>query len=146
MRRDESVFDLTTQYAAGRLTRRQFVARGLALGLSLTTLGALLGACGESEEEPVSGPSLPPMDETVPEEVSVFNWAEYLAPSVRKGFEEEYGITVRESYFDNNEAMLAKLRAGATGYDVIVPSSYMASILIKSGLVEPLDFDYLPNM
>lgn len=146
MRRDETLFDLTTQYAAGRLTRRQFVARGLALGLSLTALGALLGACAETEETPAPGTSLPPMDETMPEEITVFNWADYLAPSVRKGFEQEYGIAVRETYFDNNETMLAKLRAGATGYDVIVPSSYMASILIKSGLVEPLDFDYLPNM
>jgi spermidine/putrescine transport system substrate-binding protein len=86
------------------------------------------------------------MDETKPEEIVVFNWADYLAPPVRKGFEKEYGIKVKEAYFDNNEAMLAKLKAGARGYDVAVPTGYTASVLIKSGLAEPLDFDYLPNM
>ncbi len=86
------------------------------------------------------------MDETKPEAIVVFNWAEYLAPSVRKGFETEYGIKVKETYFDNNETMLAKLKAGATGYDIAVPTGYTASVLIKSGMVEPLDFEYLPNM
>jgi spermidine/putrescine transport system substrate-binding protein len=146
MARDDSFLDLTTGLAAGTLTRRQFVVRGLALGLSLSALGTVLAACGEGEEEPGASASPTPMDETIPEEISLYNWAEYLNPSVREGFEKEYGIKVQESFYDNNEAMLAKLKAGATGWDLAVPSGYMASILIKSGLVEPLDFSYLPNM
>jgi spermidine/putrescine transport system substrate-binding protein len=145
MSREDAILDLVQQLKTGRLTRRQFVLRGVAVGLSLTAVGTLLAACGGNEKAAAEA-TLPPMDETKPEEIVVFNWADYLAPPVRKGFEKEYGIKVKEAYFDNNEAMLAKLKAGARGYDVAVPTGYTASVLIKSGLAEPLDFDYLPNM
>jgi len=145
MSREDTILDLVQQLKTGRLTRRQFVLRGVAVGLSLTAVGTLLAACGGNEKAAAEA-TLPPMDETKPEEIVVFNWADYLAPPVRKGFEKEYGIKVKEAYFDNNEAMLAKLKAGARGYDVAVPTGYTASVLIKSGLAEPLDFDYLPNM
>jgi spermidine/putrescine transport system substrate-binding protein len=145
MSREDTILDLVQQLKTGRLTRRQFVLRGVAVGLSLTAVGTLLAACGGNEQAAAEA-TLPPMDETKPEEIVVFNWADYLAPPVRKGFEKEYGIKVKEAYFDNNEAMLAKLKAGARGYDVAVPTGYTASVLIKSGLAEPLDFDYLPNM
>jgi spermidine/putrescine transport system substrate-binding protein len=147
MSRDDTILDLSRRLRDGGLTRREFVTRALALGLSLSAAGTLLAACGEEEEEPAAGgATLPPMDETIPEEIVVFNWADYIAPSVRKAFETEYGIKVKEAYFDNNEAMLAKLKAGATGYDIAVPTSYTASILIKSDMVDPLDPAYLPNM
>jgi spermidine/putrescine transport system substrate-binding protein len=145
MSREDAILDLVQQLKTGRLTRRQFVLRGVTVGLSLTAVGTLLAACGGNEKAAAEA-TLPPMDETKPEEIVVFNWADYLAPPVRKGFEKEYGIKVKEAYFDNNEAMLAKLKAGARGYDVAVPTGYTASVLIKSGLAEPLDFDYLPNM
>ncbi len=141
---DDTGIDLARQFKEGRLTRRDFVARALAAGLSLSAAGALLAACGE--EEPAAEATLPPMDETVPDEIVLFNWADYVAPSVLRGFQKEHGIKVKVVFFDNNEAMLAKLKAGATGYDLAVPTGYTASVLIKSGMVEPLDFDYLPNM
>ena len=147
MSRDDTLIDLVQRLGTGRISRREFIVKALALGVSLSAAGTVLAACGGSDEgEPAAGATLPPMDETKPEAIVVFNWAEYLAPSVRKGFETEYGIKVKETYFDNNETMLAKLKAGATGYDVAVPTGYTASVLIKSGMVEPLDFEYLPNM
>jgi spermidine/putrescine transport system substrate-binding protein len=147
MGRDDTVLDLVERLKTGRLTRRQFVARGLALGISLSAVGTVLDACGDSGDDVAPAEAtLPPMDETIPEEIVVFNWADYLAPPVRKGFEKEYGIKVKEAYFDNNETMLAKLKGGATGYDIAVPTGYTASVLIKSGLAEPLDYSYLPNM
>ena len=48
-------------------------------------------------------------------------------------------------YFSSNEEALAKLKAGASGYDVVVPSDWMVSVMTKSGLLEPLYIDYLPN-
>lgn len=144
MDRDDAFADLVARLRDGRLTRRGFMTRALAAGASLSAAGAVLAACGE--EEPAAEATLPPMDETVPEEIVLFNWADYVAPSVLKGFEKETGIKVKVAFFDNNEAMLAKLKAGATGYDLAVPTGYTASVLIKSGMVEPLDYDYLPNM
>jgi spermidine/putrescine transport system substrate-binding protein len=85
------------------------------------------------------------MDETKPGEITVYNWTDYMDPDIRKDFEKETGIKANETYFASNEELLAKLRAGASGYDVIIPSDYMVSVLIKSELLQPLDLSYIPN-
>lgn len=54
---------------------------------------------------------------------------------------EAQGLT----YYSGNEELLAKIKAGATGYDVVAPAEWNVSVMIKSGLLEPLDMDYLPN-
>ena len=54
-------------------------------------------------------------------------------PTVKKSFEKKYGIKVVESYYDSNEALLAKLQAGATGYDVIVPDGMTVHIMLEDG-------------
>lgn len=124
---------------AGRLSRRQFLQRGLALGLSVSAVGTLLAACGGGEEEPA------PMNTTLPESITFFNWSDYLDPTLKKKFETESGITVNETYFDTNDDLLAKMRAGATGYDVICPGGYIASIMQKSGMLQPLDMSMIPS-
>jgi len=124
---------------SGRLSRRAFLQRGLALGLSATALGTLLSSCGEEEEQPAA------MDTTLPEEIVFFNWADYLDPDLRKKFESETGVKVKEVYFDTNDDLLAKMRAGAEGYDVICPGGYIVSIMQKSGLLQPLDMSMIPS-
>ena len=59
-----------------------------------------------------------------------FNWAQYIDPKLIKGFEKEYGVTVRESNFDSMSGMMAKLRSG-NRYDVIFPTAEFADKLIK---------------
>jgi spermidine/putrescine transport system substrate-binding protein len=68
-----------------------------------------------------------------------------MDPDIRKDFKKETGIKADETYFASNEELLAKLRAGASGYDVIIPSDYMVSVLIKSELLQPLDLSYIPS-
>ncbi len=75
-----------------------------------------------------------------------YNWADYVNPEMIARFEQEYHCRVIEDNFDSNEAMYAKLKAGAAGYDVIVPSSYMVEILIKQDMLQPLDHQQLPNL
>ena len=62
------------------------------------------------------------MDTTLPESITLFNWSDYMAPQCLKDFEDEYGVKVKETFYDGNEALYAKLSAGATGYDVILPT------------------------
>lgn len=76
----------------------------------------------------------------------VFNWGDYLSPDLVQRFEREQGCRVVVDIFDSNESMLAKLQAGATGYDVIVPSSYMVRIMEREGMLQPLDHSLLPNL
>jgi spermidine/putrescine transport system substrate-binding protein len=133
---------IVTAVAHGELTRRQFIERGLALGLSLTALATVLGACGD---EPTDGATPAAMDTTLPESITLFNWSDYMSPQCLKDFEAEYGVKVKESFYDGNEALFAKLRAGATGYDVILPTDMWVSILMKSDLIQPLNMEYIPN-
>lgn len=128
--------------AHAELTRRQFLERGLALGLSVTALGTVLAACG-GEAEPEASPSA--WDQTKPEVLSIFNWSDYMSPQCLKDFEAAYGIKVKESFYDGNEALLAKLKAGVTGYDVIFPTDMWVQVLSRSDLIMPLDMSLITN-
>ncbi len=75
----------------------------------------------------------------------LFIWGEYTSPEIFKDFESQTGIHVTESNFASNEELLAKLQAGASGYDLIVPSDYMVAIMSQLDLLEPLDKISIPN-
>ena len=78
-------------------------------------------------------------------EVNVYNWGEYIDMSVLEDFEAETGIKVNYKTFDSNETMYSMLSGGGTEYDVIIPSDYMISRLIEEDMLEPLNFDNIPN-
>jgi spermidine/putrescine transport system substrate-binding protein len=143
-RREGDLVGLCNEARRGGITRRQFVERALLLGLSAGAVGALASACGGAETASTSA-TLPAMDETKPEQVSFYNWTDYLAPGLIKEFKKQTGIEVKQSYFTANEELLAKMKAGSAGYDVVVPSDWMVSVMRKSKLLEPLDMKYLPN-
>ena len=73
------------------------------------------------------------------EKIYVYNWGEYIDPSLIKKFEKETGIQVVYETFDSNEAMEAKIRNGGTHYDVAFPSEYTVQKLKRSNLLVPLD-------
>ncbi|MBN1178266.1 MAG: spermidine/putrescine ABC transporter substrate-binding protein [Anaerolineae bacterium] len=111
--------------------------RILATSAILVVLVSLLAACGGG-----GGGG----EQELADELHLYNWSEYIAPEVVEGFEEEFGVDVIEDTFANNEELLAKLQAGAGGYDVIVPSDYMVEIMIEEGLLAELNRDNLPNI
>ncbi|MEG1869693.1 MAG: spermidine/putrescine ABC transporter substrate-binding protein [Oscillospiraceae bacterium] len=84
-------------------------------------------------------------------ELNVYNWGEYISNGednsmdVNKEFEALTGIKVNYTTFDTNESMYAKLKSGANSYDVVIPSDYMVSRLVKENMLEPLDFKNIPN-
>ena len=79
-------------------------------------------------------------------DLAIFNWTEYMDPELKTAFEEEFGVSVSEDNYDSNEAMQPIISAGGSGYDFIVPSDYMVSILIESGDILPLQKDAIPNL
>jgi len=79
------------------------------------------------------------------EVLNIYNWSDYIAPTTVPDFEKETGIKVRYDTFDSNETLFAKMVAGDTGYDLVVPSSNWAAIDIKGGLLMPLDKSKIPN-
>jgi putrescine transport system substrate-binding protein len=78
--------------------------------------------------------------------LNVYNWADYIAPDTISNFEKETGIEVRYDSFDSNESLHAKLVAGNSGYDVVVPGSHFAKQQIAAGLLRKLDKSRLPNL
>jgi putrescine transport system substrate-binding protein len=78
--------------------------------------------------------------------LNIYNWADYIAPDTVKNFEKETGIKVRYDNFDSNEVLHAKLTAGRSGYDIVVPGSHFAKMQIEGGLLMKLDKSKLPNL
>lgn len=79
------------------------------------------------------------------QQLNIFTWAEYVSEEIRTGFEDEFGVKVVVDIFASNEDLLAKLHAGATGYDIIMPSDYMVSIMAKEDMLAELERDNIPN-
>ena len=106
---------------------------------ALSAAGSVLAAClgllspaafGQAEEKVLN----------------IYNWSDYIAEDTIRNFEKETGIKVRYDNFDNNEIVHAKLVAGKTGYDIIVPSSNWAKLQIDGGLLRKLDKSQIPNL
>ncbi len=78
--------------------------------------------------------------------LNIYNWADYIAEDTIRNFEKKTGIRVRYDNFDSNEALHAKLVAGRSGYDIVVPGSHFAKPQIEGGLLMKLDKSKLPNL
>jgi putrescine transport system substrate-binding protein len=78
-------------------------------------------------------------------ELHVYNWSDYIAEDTIAKFEEATGIDVTYDVYDSNEVLEAKLLAGGSGYDVVVPTSQFLQRQIAAGVYQPLDKSKLPN-
>src|SRR3954471_17832588 len=124
-----------------RVGRRRFLLGGLSAGLSLTAVGSLLDACRREERPSTGTADLPPLEK----ELHIYNWSDYIAENTVSNFEREFGVRVTYDTYESNEEMLAKLEAGAGGYDLVVPSSYVLPALRAAWLIAPLHPRYLSN-
>ena len=111
--------------------RKELKRKLLSLALASASLLTLLAGCGSSGGS--NGV------------VNVYNWGEYIDMSVLDDFEQATGIEVNYQTYDSNEIMYGKLSGGGSGYDVIIPSDYMIGQLIEEDMLEPLNFDNIPN-
>src|SRR5271167_1107057 len=81
-----------------------------------------------------------------PHVVNFYNWSDYVEPTVLDDFTKETGIKVRYDTFDSNDTLEAKLLAGKSGYDVVVPTAYFLARQISAGVFQKLDKSKLPNL
>ena len=77
--------------------------------------------------------------------VNVYNWSDYIAENTNANFEKKTGIKVTYDVFDSNEVLETKLLAGASGYDVVVPTLNFLGRQIQAGVFLPLDKSKIPN-
>ena len=80
-----------------------------------------------------------------PKVLNIYNWSDYIADDTIRNFEKETGIKVNYDNYDSNEVLLAKLVAGNTGYDIVVPGAHFAKTQIEGGLLQKLDRSKLAN-
>ncbi len=78
--------------------------------------------------------------------LNIYNWSDYIGENTIRNFERETGIKVNYDNFDSNEILHAKLVAGKTGYDIVVPSSNWARMQIQGDLFAKLDKSAIPNL
>src|SRR3954469_4612399 len=78
--------------------------------------------------------------------VNVYNWSDYIDPTVLEHFTKETGIKVKYDTFDSNDMLETKLLAGRTGYDLVVPTAFFLDRQIKAGVFQKLDKSKLPNL
>ncbi len=107
---------------------------GRLIGLGLALMGLLLTAgCGGGETTAEK------------ETLMVYNWGDYIDPQVLDDFEAEFNVDVIYEEFATNEDMYVKIKAGASNYDVAIPSDYMINKMIKEDLLLPINFENVPN-
>ncbi|HKT72630.1 MAG TPA: polyamine ABC transporter substrate-binding protein [Steroidobacteraceae bacterium] len=112
-------------------------ARGAALAV-------LLAGCGGAPGPQGAGTSAT----AAPEEkvLNVYNWSDYIEPSVLEDFKRATGIRINYDVFDANEKLETKLLTGHTNYDVVVPSGPFLERQIQAGVFQKLDKSLLPNL
>lgn len=93
----------------------------------------ILSACGTATPQQTS------------KVLNLYAWSDYIPQKLLDDFSAKYGIKVNYDTYSSNEEMLAKLQAGASGYDVVIPSDYTVAIMIKQNMLEPLDMSKIPN-
>ncbi|MDQ1241885.1 MAG: putrescine transport system substrate-binding protein [Pseudomonadota bacterium] len=112
-----------------------------AASAALLAITALAG-CSRQSDEPAAG-AVPAAEQKV---LNVYNWSDYIDPTVIEAFQKETGIAVTYDVFDSNEVLETKLLTGNSGYDVVVPSAYFLERQIKAGVFRKLDPALLPNL
>lgn len=111
----------------------------------------LVTACGgkPAEEEQFttsSGmvcPQPEPRLEVTSKELNLFVWTEYIPIEWKECFEKVYGVSVNHDEYSSNEEMYAKLSAGATTYDLILPTDYIVSLMVSQGMLQKWDHEKL---
>jgi spermidine/putrescine-binding protein len=118
----------------------------------------VLAACGGSSSatQPSNGPKVTSSGfecpaaqypgEITSTELNLFVWTEYVPVEMEECFELVYGITVNRDEYSANEEMYAKLSAGGASYDLVQPTDYIVSLMIREGLLQELDHNKLPAL
>lgn len=76
----------------------------------------------------------------------LYIWSSAIKPELIRQFEDTYNCRIVVDTYDSNEALYAKLKLGAKGYDLIFPSNYLIGLMVKNGLVQPFQWEKIPNL
>ncbi len=122
----------------------------------LAVFSLLLAACGGKAASTSNAPKVTSTGFTCPEpsprmevtskELNLFVWTEYFPPDMLECFQLVYGIKINRDEYSSNEEMYAKISAGGTNYDLVQPTDYIISLMVRKGFIQPLDHAKMPNL
>ena len=123
------------RYQKGSVSRRHF--------MGVTGLGTAMAVMGSAMPGLMSSPAHASGD--LGDRLIFSTWPNYHNPANMENFTGDTGVNIQINAFGSNEEMLAKLQAGATGWDVFVPTNYTISNYVELDLIQELDLSRLPN-
>ena len=159
---DRDLDEALQRMGGARMSRRGFL---YAAGLS--GMAAALAACSSNNAAPsvaaseaasaapsAAGASVAPSVAATPvpsyeieKSLYMYNWSQYISPKNIDAFKAKYGVTkFQYDVYDNNDALLAKLQAGATGYDICSPTAEFVPGMVEQGFIQKLDKSRIPNL
>jgi spermidine/putrescine transport system substrate-binding protein len=128
--------------AMGRFSESLIRCVSLALALALAACGPAPDAAKDKENADAKATAA----SRAANELHLYNWNNYLAEETAKRFEEFCKCKLTQDYYSDNEELLAKLAAGASGYDVLVPTANAVETLIAQGALREIDHALVPNL
>ena len=162
---DQEIQRIAAQLTHDRMSRRGFLAAA-GLGGAAAFLAACTGGGTSSAAPSAPGQSAAPLQSAPPvasasaaaaesfppagpieKQLYMYNWSQYISPKNIDAFKAKYGVTkFQYDVYDSNEALIAKLQGGATGYDIASPTAEYVPGMVEQGFVQKLDKSRLPNL
>jgi spermidine/putrescine transport system substrate-binding protein len=151
----ENLDDILKRASQNKVPRRSFLAASGLLGA-----GAVLAACGGSSSSSgtgggataapaatsAGGGATPAPAGDVEKQLFMYNWSDYVSPDNMTKFQEQFGVEqFQYDTFANNEELLAKLQAGASGYDIAAPTAEYVPAMVEGNMIQKLDWSRIPN-
>jgi spermidine/putrescine transport system substrate-binding protein len=151
----DNLDEILRRAAETRVPRRSFLAAAGLLGGSAALAACSTGSTGGATAAPASpasagssgapAPSAAPAGD-VEKQLFMYNWSDYTSPKNIDAFKAKFGVEkFQYDTYANNEELLAKLQAGASGYDVAAPTAEYVPSMVEGGYIQKLDWSRIPN-
>jgi spermidine/putrescine transport system substrate-binding protein len=153
----DNLDDILKRAAETRVPRRSFLAAAGLLGGSAALAACSTGSSGSATAAPSTGggasaaPSTGGGESAAPagdveKQLFMYNWSDYVSPKNIDAFKAKFGVEkFQYDTFANNEELLAKLQAGASGYDIAAPTAEYVPSMVEGGYIQKLDWSRIPN-
>src|SRR6266545_7457790 len=148
--REDQDLNLLVQAPERRVGRRGFLRAAGLLGAAGVAgfAGGIVGGMARDGDGGAAGPVLAALPGNRRDErlVNIYNWSDYIDERTIPLFQARSNLRVNYDVYSSNEDLLAKLRAGPTQYDIVVPTNNFIPTYLRLGLIEPLRQDLIPNL
>ena len=137
----QTLDEILKRAAETRVPRRSFLAAAGLLGGS-----AMLAGCGGSTASSAPAAVTFPPAGDVEKQLFMYNWSDYVSPDNIEAFKKKFGVEkFQYDTFANNDELLAKMQAGASGYDIAAPTAEYVPAMVEGGYIQKLDWSRIPN-